>query len=116
LFTMKTYKEAYMHLKDINQRQRKDYSILKRKCKGLEQDLDGVYEDLEKYEQGLGGNKRKKGKGYDMFDHANEEPVGLVVTEVFREYKFLARKMWMGYTPRKTTSPCGRIKAVIDLG
>ena len=75
-----------------------------------------MYQGMEKYEQGLGGNKRKKGKGYDMFDHANEEPVGTVVTEVFREYKCLARKMWMGYTPRNTLSLCGRIKAVIDLG
>ena len=66
--------------------------------------------------QGVGGKRRKKGNGYDMFDHANEEPVGTVVTEVFKEYKFLARKKWMGYTPGKTGSPCGRLKAVIDLG
>ena len=105
-----------MHLMNINERQRKDHSILKRKYKGLEQELDGVYQDMEKYEQGLGGNKRKKGKGYDMFDHANEEPVGTVVTEVFREYNFLARKRWMGYTTRSTGSHCGRLKTVIDLG
>ena len=114
--TMKTYRKAYMQLLDIHERQRKEHSILKRKCKGLEEELEGVYQDMEKYEQGLGGNKRKKGKGYDMFDHANEEPVGTVVTEVFREYTFLARKRWMGYTPKKTGSTCGRLKAVIDLG
>ena len=54
--------------------------------------------------------------GYDMFDHANEEPVGVMVTEVFREYNSFARKMWMEYTPRNTVSPCRRTKAVIDLG
>ena len=113
--TMKTYRKAYMQLLDIHERQRKEHSILKRKCKGLEEELEGVYQDMEKYEQGLGGNKRKKGKGYDMFDHANEKPVGTVVTEVFREYNFLARKRWIGYTPRKTGSPYGRHKAVIDL-
>ena len=73
-----------MKLKVTNKRQRKEHSILKRKCKGLEQELDGVYEDLGKYEQGLGGKGGKKGKVYDMFDHANEEPVGVVVTGVFR--------------------------------
>ena len=105
-----------MQLKATNERQQKEHSILKRKYKGLEQELDGVYQDLETYEQGMGGNKRKKSKGYDMFDHANEEPVGVVVTEVFREYKLLAWKMWMGYTPTNTTSPCGRINAAVDLG
>ena len=75
-----------------------------------------MYQDLENYEQCLGGNKRRKGNGYGMFDHATEEPVGVVVTEVFREYKCLARKMWMRYTPRNNMSSYQRIKAVIDLG
>ena len=52
-----------MHLQDTSERQRKEHSIWKMKYKGLEEELDGMYQDLEKYRQGLGGNKRRKGNG-----------------------------------------------------
>ena len=85
--------EAHLNLKATNKRQWKKYSILKRKHRGLDQELNVTYEDLEKRKQGLAGNKRRKGKRYDQFDRANEVPVGVVVTGVFREYTFLARRM-----------------------